>query len=386
MDDTAGAFAEFFEVNGASDGPLAGKTLAIKDLYDIAGRVTGCGNPDWQRTHGAAERTAPAVQALLDAGGRIVGKTHTDELAYSLMGVNAHYGTPLNTAAPDRVPGGSSSGSVSAVAAGLADIGLGSDTGGSVRMPASFCGVYGIRTSQDALDISCAMPLAPSFDTVGWFARDVSDLMAAAKAYGMGGGTALTRIILPVDAWARASAETVAALAPMLARFEAALGPATPLILAPEGLVAWREAFRLHQGHEVWEVHGAWVSETDPDFGPGIRDRFEMARGISETEFEGARADRNRIRARLGAVLPTGTVMIVPTAPGPAPLKSEDQATLDDYRARALELLCPAGHAGLPQISVPAGVVDGGPVGLSLVSAAGTDADLLATVATVLTA
>ncbi|MEL6997434.1 MAG: amidase family protein, partial [Pseudomonadota bacterium] len=145
MDDTANAFIEIFELEGAADGPLAGLTFCAKDIYDVAGHQTGCGSPDWAASHPIATSHAAPVAALLEAGARLVGKTHTDEIAYSLMGVNAHYGTPINTAAPDRIPGGSSSGSVAAVAAGLVDIGLGSDTGGSVRVPASFCGVFGLR-------------------------------------------------------------------------------------------------------------------------------------------------------------------------------------------------------------------------------------------------
>ena len=129
----------------ASDGPLSGMTFGVKDLLDVAGVPTGAGNPDWRRTHAVPERTAPSVARLLDAGARLVGKTITDELAWDLDGENAHHGTPVNVAAPGRIPGGSSSGSAAATAAGLCDFAIGTDTGGSVRLPASFCGLYGIR-------------------------------------------------------------------------------------------------------------------------------------------------------------------------------------------------------------------------------------------------
>ena len=184
LTDTADAFVSTFTVAGAGDGPLSGLTFAAKDIYDVAGHVTGCGNPDWARTHPPAEAHAPAVATLLAAGATLVGKTHTDELAYSLMGANAHYGTPKNTADPRRVPGGSSSGSVAAVAAGLVDIGLGSDTGGSVRLPASFCGVYGLRTTHGLLPLDTAMPLAPSFDTVGWYSSDLGTMTRIAASAG----------------------------------------------------------------------------------------------------------------------------------------------------------------------------------------------------------
>lgn len=366
MQDTVNAFVSTFDIAGKAGGPLSGTTFAAKDLYDVAGHMTGCGNPTWAASHETAGAHAPPVAALLDAGSTLAGKSHTDELAYSLMGVNAHYGTPVNSAAPDRVPGGSSSGSVAAVAAGLVDIGLGSDTGGSVRMPASFCGVYGIRTTHGRISIDRTMPLAPSFDTAGWFTRDIAMMVRASAAFGIGIGNMPRRVLLPVDAWARALPGTVDALAPSTAALQSALGPIQPVLLAPEGLTDWREAFRIHQGREVWQVHGDWVSSTDPGFGPGIADRFAMAKGITDNEFAWATDLRQRITARVLDLLGEDAVMVLPTSPGPAPLLSSNQAEQDDFRARALEMLCPAGHAGCPQLSIPAGTVDGGPVGLSL--------------------
>ncbi|MDP6620082.1 MAG: amidase family protein, partial [Nitrospinota bacterium] len=169
-----GAFCDWTEVHlpGKAGGPLAGLRFAVKDLYDVEGHVTGRGNPDWLATHGPAESTAPAVARLVEAGATMIGKTITDELAFSLFGENFHYGTPVNTRAPDRVPGGSSSGSASAVAGGLVDFAVGSDTGGSVRVPASFCGILGIRPTHGRISLEGCMPLAPSLDTVGWFAND----------------------------------------------------------------------------------------------------------------------------------------------------------------------------------------------------------------------
>lgn len=381
MEDTVDAFQSVFDVEGAEAGPLAGLTFASKDLYDVEGHVTGCGNPDWAATHPPATSHAPAVASLLAAGARLVGKSHTDELAYSLMGVNEHYGTPLNSAAPDRVPGGSSSGSVAAVAGGLVDIGLGSDTGGSVRMPASFCGVWGIRTTHGRLALENTMALAPSFDTVGWFARDLDTMRKASLAFGIGEGKAAHRLIFPVDIWTRASAATVSALGPLLARIQSVLGPLEPVLLAPEGLTAWREAFRMHQGCEVWQVHGDWIQSANPSFGAGIAARFEMARGITDDEFTWAQTTRQQVVARLDEILDKDAVIVLPTSPGPAPLRNSDQAAQDDFRARALEMLCPAGHAGLPQLSMPAGVVEGGPVGLSLLGSRGAEELLLATAA-----
>jgi len=276
---------------------------------------------------------------------------------------------------------GSSPGGAGATAAGVVDIGLCGDTGGAVRMPASFCGIWGIRTTHGRLALDRAMALAPSFDTVGWFARDLATMRKAAAAYGIGESAPATRLLLPVDAWARAGAATVDALAPTLALLQAAIGPATPVLLAPEGLEQWREAFRLHQGHEIWQVHGDWIAEARPAFGAGVGARFAMARGITDEERAWAEARRAEIADRMRSLLPGDAVMVLPTSPGPAPRRDSDQAEQDDFRARALEMLCPAGHAGLPQLSMPAGTVDGGPVGLGLLGAAGAEETLLATAA-----
>src|SRR6266542_391068 len=144
MQDPSGAFCQHVNVHlpGAALGPLAGLTFAAKDLLDIVGYVVCAGNPDWLRTHAPAEKTAPVVQALLEAGATLVGKTITDELAFSMSGENIHYGTPLNPAEPERIPGGSSSGSASATASRLVDFALGTDTSGSIRVPASYCGLF----------------------------------------------------------------------------------------------------------------------------------------------------------------------------------------------------------------------------------------------------
>ena len=379
MKDTADAFVSVFEIAGAEDGPLAGLTFAAKDIYDVADHPTGCGSPDWLATHPVPEAHSAPIVALLGAGARLVGKTHTDEIAYSLMGVNAHYGTPVNAAAPERVPGGSSSGSVAAVAAGLVEIGLGSDTGGSVRMPASFCGVWGLRTTHGALAMTGTMPLAPSFDTVGWFARDGDTMERVAAAFGLPApAEGPVRLVLPVDAWAAAEAATVEALAPALARLEAVHGPAVPVLLAEEGLAAWFDCFRVCQAAEVWEAHGTWVEATLPAFGPGIAERFRMASEIGAGPAAEARATRAQIRKRMETIVDPSTVIVLPASPGPAPLRNADEASLDAFRGRALRLLCPAGLAGMPQLTIPGGMAEGAPVGLGLVGPRGSDRRLIA--------
>jgi amidase len=382
MKDVANALVSQFTTEGSAKGPLAGLSFVAKDLYDIEGYVTGCGNPDWAATHKAAEKTAPAVQKLLDAGATLLGKSHTDEIAYSLMGVNSHYGTPINTAAPDRVPGGSSSGSVAAVAAGMTDIGLGSDTGGSVRMPASFCGVYGIRTTHGRIDIDNVMPLAPSFDTVGWFARDPGVFTRTGEAYAMKVPAKRGNISLLIaeDAMERADRAGVESYAPILARLQEKYGAAKTIRLCPTDLSDWFAVFKVCQAAEVWQVHGDWVTKTKPDFGPGIKERFQMAAAISREEHERAAREREKIVSHLDETIEEDAIVIAPSSPGAAPLRDADEASLDKFRMSALELLCPAGLAGLPQVSLPAGRVENAPLGLSLIAGRGRDELLLSVV------
>src|SRR5437764_3737377 len=165
------AFVTTFDLSPTESGPLDGLRFAVKDTIDVAGFKTGCGNPTWRDSHPAAVVHAVCVEELLHAGARCIGKTISDELAFSLLGENHFYGTPLNAHAPDRVPGGSSSGSASAVACGLVDFALGTDTGGSVRVPASNCGIWGFRPSHGLISVAGVMPFAPTLDTVGIFTR-----------------------------------------------------------------------------------------------------------------------------------------------------------------------------------------------------------------------
>ena len=380
MSDPNNAFISRFELPGAAGGPLADISFAIKDVYDVKGHITGAGNPDWARTHDPASAHAPVLDRLLAAGATCLGKTHTDEIAYSLMGVNAHYGTPLNPAAPARVPGGSSSGSASAVAGGAVDFALGTDTGGSVRLPASFCGIIGIRTTHGRIPAEGIVPLAPSFDTVGWFARDLTIMARVASALGIDdapGTLAQPTLMMPRDLWALATPEVRAALEPSRRALCDIFGPADETPIDEDGLDTWRETFRICQAAEVWAAHGAWVTATRPTFGEDVAGRFSMASRITPEEAQAARAARVAIADRLRTILGVTGLIVIPTSPAPAPLRTDGPDELDTFRSRALALLCPAGLAGLPQFSLPVATVDGAPVGLSLVGSRDSDGMLL---------
>ncbi len=364
-------------VPNAQSGPLARLALAVKDIFDVAGYRTGCGNPDKFAEAQPATRTAPAVQTLLDAGARFVGKTQTDELAFSLMGLNAHFPSPVNAAAPDRVTGGSSSGSAAAVAAQLASIAVGSDTGGSIRAPASFCGLIGLRTTHGRISLEGAMPLAPSFDTFGWFAEDIEVYEAVGKLL-LGRDpvrASLARTLALPDQEALLAGPEESA---EYGRMRTLAGPireiAWPFTSTVDELY-W--CFRHIQSYEAWAAHGAWISAADRRLGPGVKERFEFGAGIEEKTVKAETVRRLVFRAELEALLGTDGVLVLPTVPGAAPLKASSFATTQAYREQALRLLCLSGLSGFPQITLPLGRVEGAPFGLSLLGPAGSDIALI---------
>lgn len=377
--DTLGAFCTHThaECAGAGSGPLHGLTFGLKDIFDVAGHRTGFGSPDWLATHDAATTTASVASRLLTAGAMLVGKTHTEEMAFSLTGENAHYGTPVNPAAPNRVPGGSSSGSAAAVAGGLVDFAIGSDTGGSVRAPASFCGIYGIRPTHGRVSLDGACQLAPIFDTVGWFARDASLLARVGDV--LLGGTAHTpgRVLLATDAFALALPGAAETLAPAVSRVTALLGEAEPVTVSAEGLSAWFDVFRVLQYHDIWTTHGDWVTRVRPTFGSQVGPRFDAVSKVQPHEVEVMRERRADIVARLDALLAGNAVLLLPTVPDLAPLLRLPPAETVAFRERALAMLCIAGLGGLPQVTLPFGTLHGCPIGLSLIAARGNDELLL---------
>jgi amidase len=379
--DKLGAFCRHthVEMRGAAAGPLAGLTFGLKDIFDVGDIKTGFGNPDWLRTHEPAARTAPAAQWLLDAGAHLVGKTHTEEMAWSLTGENAHYGTPVNVNAPGRIPGGSSSGSAAAVAAGLVDFAIGSDTGGSVRLPASYCGILGLRPSHGRIPLDGVCPLAPSFDTCGWFARDAGVFERVGRVLLRDAASAPQpgRLLVAQDAFAFADAGVAAALEPALRKVAAIIGGAESVKVGDEPLEKWMDHFRFQQGTEAWDAHGEWVTRVQPQFGPAIKGRFVWAKAIPPQDAARARARREEITRRMDELLRGNAVLALPSAPGIAPLRDSPLKVIDELRNRALPMLSIAGLARLPQVSLPLVTYDGCPLGLSLIAARGNDTLLL---------
>jgi amidase len=387
----SGAFVEEFSLPPTGDGPLVGLRFGVKDLIDVAGYRTGCGNPTWLATHPPAAVHAVCVEQLLAAGACCAGKTVTDEVAFSLLGQNHFYGTPLNPAAPDRVPGGSSSGSASAIASGLVDFALGTDTGGSVRVPASNCGVWGWRPTHGVVSVAGVMPFSPSLDTVGVLAK-TSDVLLRACATLVGSNLSSQEKAVPAkiyvltDAFSLADPEVRQAIQSPLDKIRNAFGDClceTSLgALCGDAQAAdfsiWLNIYRMLQGTEALSSLGAWVDEAGPEFGPATQAGFEFIRGLDRTRVGETVGRREHYFRLLRQALGPCDLVCIPTAPTVAPLKgtvSYDRK--GDYYQRTLSLTAISGVGRLPQVSMPLAMVGSVPIGLSLIAAHGEDLFLL---------
>ncbi len=378
----------------ARQGPLAGLSFAVKDLFDVAGYPTSGGQPMLLAMSGIKTCSSPVVTQLLDAGAQFVGKTITDELAFSINGQNAHFGDPINPHAPDRISGGSSSGSASAVAHGLCDIGIGSDTGGSVRAPANHCGLIGIRTSHGLVSLEHAVAFAPSLDSCGWFASDIDVFIKASEVLlqapvcqtALLGPLNKPRWMLGSDWWSALAPEVGKAHQAAMQGIGNAIEQAGQALLSFDidfpafGATRLDElvlAFRQIQGFEAWQCDGALIQDYALSLGPGVAERFAWASQVSEADYIKASKLREAFANWMQGQLADDGLLIVPTMPDVAPLRQADSASLDQYRASAMRMLCVAGLCRLPQINLPLSQRLGAPLGLSLIGPAASDLALL---------
>ncbi|KAF3663059.1 Amidase 1 [Capsicum annuum] len=410
--ESCGAFMEKFTLqpicSASEELPLNGLTFAVKDIFDVEGHVTGFGNPEWANTHSAATSTAPTVVSLLNAGATCVGKTVMDEMAYSINGENFHYGTPINPVSSDRVPGGSSSGSAVAVGAKLVDFSLGTDTGGSVRVPASYCGIYGIRPSHGVVSTAGVIPMAQSFDTVGWFARDLRILklvgIVLLQSDSHSVGPSPTNIYIAEDCFKLLDSKSNYQLIDTLVNSTRKLYGSDDMIkylslgdyiegnvpslkkfmtigtcsnvecsYIPSSLRALSCAMRLLQMYEFKENHGEWVSNVKPSLGPGIAERVQDALKTTDENIDVCRAVKAELRAALTALLGDCGILAIPTVPGPPPKLRTDTTALEGFRAKAFSLLSIAGVSGFCQVSIPLGIQDNLPISVSLLANHGSD-------------
>jgi len=363
-----------------SRGPLDGLRFAVKDLIDVAGVVTGGGNPDWLASHQAAPVNARCVDMVLAAGATLDGKTITDELAYSLEGANHHYGTPLNPHWPHALPGGSSSGSASAVAAGEVDFALGTDTGGSVRVPAAFCGVWGMRPTHDAISLEGVLPFAPCFDTVGWFAQSVDVLAAvgdvllpADPAYVAAPLARLVRVNEAFEARARNEADD----ASRLVALAESLGAATSLDVFAGGEARWLACYQRVQDLEIDATLGHWIRSAQPHFGPSIVERFARLNVLDTKQAAQYRALHTELRGMLDPLFDQKVVLVMPTTPVALLSKQASADAIGGFYQDALTINALATVAGLPQITLPFRDEIDRPLALSIIGARGSDRALL---------
>ena len=382
--DPAGAFVDgpALLVDGAGQGPLLGSSVVVKDLLDVAGRVTGAGNPVLARRRAPASSTAPAVARLLAAGAHVAGRTVTDELAYSLSGTNVHLGTPRNAAWPGHEPGGSSSGSAAAVAAGSADVGVGTDTGGSVRVPASACRLLGWRPTHGLVPAEGVFPLAPSFDVVGAMAAPGAAALLRAAADAMAGGLVETgppsRVVIAEDLLGLLEPGDAADVAAAAARVAGALGlPCDRRALLDVDPAVVAEAFRHLQGAEAWRVLGDLVTDGDLRLGPGIEARFTAAAAVSPVDEAAGDVVRHEVERAVAAATAGSVVVALPAAGGPPLRLGSDRLDKERWRARTLAVTAPAGLARAPVVVLPCRPPGSPPLGLALLSAVGSDAMLL---------
>ncbi|MCI1880960.1 MAG: amidase [Sporolactobacillus sp.] len=360
------------------NGILDGLSFAAKDIFAVRGHTNSAGNPTWKATHRPAEGNAPVIDALLKNGAELRGMTVTDELMYSLKGDNIHFPPVINPRFPQAYTGGSSSGSAAAVAGGLTDFAIGTDTGGSVRIPSAYCGLFGMRPTHGSISTDGVVALAPSFDTVGWMARSAAVLEKVGRCllpeqeqgdyrrfYRVNEAWDLVRSSSAGEAFSRAAAR----LFPEKTLQDYPL----PGVTLPE----LAETFRILQGWEAWQSHGQWIQTDHPHFGKDIADHFSAASQVKkDAAYRRATVVKTRFAREMSRFLDRDAVLVLPTTYGPAPLRGISFAEGENIRAQTMKLSCIAGVSGLPQLTIP--IVDRNHLlGLSLISGRGTDRRLL---------
>ena len=354
------------DINLINLGPLSDLTFVVKDMCEIKGFKSSCGNPDFYEKCLPADDFAPFLKDILNKGATLKGITICDEFFYSLIGENGHYGTPANLNAPGCVPGGSSSGSAAALTTDLYDFSIGSDTGGSVRVPASFCGLLGIRPTHNRINTKGVYPMAPTFDTIGWFAKDINTF----KKIGFN--------ILNQQDKSKSSfkdfviAEDILELANpnIIHLFNNYINNSFPEIkkirLSKQTKDVIADNFRILQGGEIVENVIPWILKNKPKISPEINNRIEMAIKITKDEINQAVKFRENLKKEIELTLPEGLIALFPTTPFSSPKCGQSDEQLSSYRKKLMEFTSIAGMTSRPQISIPKFKDNTGPIGISL--------------------
>lgn len=410
-----GAFVQRFQILPFPQPPppaakqtLAGLTFAINDIFELEDYVTGFGNPDWARTHVAAEKTAVTVTALLKNGAVCVGQTVMGELGFGVSGENMHYGTPINPEMPAHVPGGSSSGSAVAVAAGLVDFALGTDTIGCIRIPAAFCGLLSYRPSHGAVSTIGVLPNSQSLDTVGWLARDPSillrvghtllklntveprrarrlifadDLFQLSKVPKQKAEVVINKAIENLSRYQPQQhinfGQHISLNVPSLKGF---LDQSTNMQNGISNLKALSSAMVSLQRHEFKTNHEDWVKSVEPKLAHDVSDNLLTAINTTHENIKALYDIRKELRACMQILLKDDGILVIPTvADPPSKLNSKKRDTVESHN-RALILSSIASMSGCCQVTIPLGKNDGCPISVSFITFHGGDKFLLDTV------
>ncbi|HVU32123.1 MAG TPA: amidase [Opitutaceae bacterium] len=353
---------EFSAAPRGPDHPLAGVPFFAKDLFDVAGVPTLAGSTFLPKVRPSPQEDGSFIRAARHGGMVCAGKSHLHEFAYGITGENPHYGDCEHPRFPGRTTGGSSSGSAALVAAGVVPIALGTDTGGSIRVPAAFCGLFGFRLSPRDVWIRDAFPLAPSFDTAGWFTGNAADMRLALSALvGLrtthrplhGCYIEMPNLDPDVASACRVAAERFAPLADVATRDDLLNGFTHAL-----------DAYNITVALEAWETHQSWAERFRHDYDPVVWERLNRVHALTSAQIEGAALTRTSLRLLWTKFFLTYDFLVLPATPCAAPTKAGCTAAT---RTRILTLTAPASLGGLPVLTIPVPLPSGLTTGLQLI-------------------
>ena len=348
------------------NGRLKNLKFVLKDMCDIKNIKTSCGNPDFYKACEPAKKHAEFLSNILSEGAILEGITICDEFFYSVIGENSHYGTPKNLNAPNCVPGGSSSGSAAALTTDLFDFSIGSDTGGSVRVPASFCGLLGIRPTHGRIKSNGVYPMAPSFDTIGWFSNNIKTFQKIGEVLldkNENENITFNQFVIAEDLLELVDTD----IKNQFNSYYKELHPNIKHIrLSKFSKSEIADNFRILQAGEIKEHVIPWIEKNKPKISLEINSRIEMASKISPLEIDAAKTFRQEIISEINNSLPEGDIAIFPTTPFSAPKCGQSDQDLGSDRKKIMEMTSIAGMTSRPQISIPKFKGKTGPVGISI--------------------
>ena len=358
-------------------GNLLDMRFLCKDMCQIKGFKTSCGNPDFYKHTAEATENAPFLEKILNEGAILEGITICDEFFYSIIGENIHYGTPSNKNAPNCVPGGSSSGSAAALTQINYDFTIGTDTGGSVRVPASFCGIYGFRPTHGRINLNKVYPMSESFDTLGWFSNNKSNMLKVGKVFFDHFEEIpieQKNILIPIDIINNLDENIKSQFYDYC---ENKFKNLKKVQLSKYNKSELAECFRVIQGYEIKLSMLPWIQKYNPKISTEINSRFEVTKNITVNMYNESINLRKEFVSELDKNLSKEALIIFPTTPFSAPITGQSDNDLSELRKKVMEFTCIGGLSSRPQISIPKFKGSTGPIGLSILGNKNTDEIIL---------